>query len=148
MECECGHKFPRRERRSRTDDLQELVAKPRLTAPHKRMQTLIRQAHRSGYNPAWASMRFSEEHSYPAPSEFCLHALYPVADEASIHRYTAYLAKLGQLKDKPAFSWALNYLIREFGTAPLQSRLSEIRTVWAAAREEESLVLESLKAPI
>jgi len=149
MECpECSYKFPRKEKRSRTDDLQELAAKPRLTAPHKRMQTLIRQAHRSGYNPAWASMRFSEEHGYEAPAEFWRHALFPEVNDAAVHRYTAYLAKLGQLKDKQQCSWSLNYLIREFGPAAVQSRLAMIREVWAAAREEESLVLQSLQAPV
>jgi len=149
-ECpECGAVFPRQEKRAvRTDDMKEVTPTSRLTAPHKRMVALIRQAHRSGYNPAWASMRFSEEHGYEAPSEFWLHALFPEVNDAAIHRYTAYLAKLGQLKDKPAFSWGLNYLIKEFGSVAVQARLAVIREVWAAAREEESLVLQSLQAPV
>ena len=130
----------------RTDDLQEIKATTRLTAPHKRMQTLIRQAHRAGYNVQWAALRFLEEFQYDAPSEFWLHALYPQADEASLIRYTAYLAKLAQAKDK-SFPWALNFLIKEFSPGPIQARLGRVREVWTATQQSD-LVLESLKAAV
>jgi len=144
---ECGHVFPRQEKRAvRTDDLQEIKATTRLTAPHKRMQTLIRQAHRAGYNVQWAALRFLEEFQYDAPSEFWLHALYPQADEASLIRYTAYLAKLAQAKDK-SFPWALNFLIKEFSPGPIQARLGRVREVWTATQQSD-LVLESLKAAV
>ena len=141
-ECpECGTVFPRQEKRAvRTDDMKEVTPTSRLTAPQKKLQSLIRTGFKRGYLPAWSGMAFETEYGYTAPSEFYIHALYGQADEASIIRYTGVLGALCRDRDRP-FSLALTALIREFGPGPIQSRLPQIREVWGAAHKSDLAVL-------
>jgi superfamily II DNA or RNA helicase len=142
MVCDCGHKFPRKKRESRTDDLEELPSKVVLTRPHRRLQTLARQAFKAGYLTGWITLRFTEEYGYAPPPEFWLGALFSGdVSEAALIKYAAYLGVLCRQKDRQ-FSLALTALIREFGPKVIEPRMALVREVFNRARADQDLTLQ------
>ena len=140
---DCGKPFPVKKKRSRTDDLKELLpSKPKQDPKTKKMHSLLRKAHKQGYLPSWAGFEFEKAFGHAANTSNFLHALVERPEPKDVDQYATYLGLLCKKKDR-SWSFALGCLVREFGPEFMEGRVAHAREIWQYALDNEPMTLQS-----
>ena len=131
---ECGAVQPVREKKIRTDDLQEL----RFDKEERRRQTQlhrwINRAHQSGYLQGWVLKQYERKFDGHPKTEDWLGAIYgpdpsPLAPP-ELAQHWAYVCA----RKNRGWPVALSALTREFGADRIEPITKELRMVWETAR--------------